>query len=161
VKAIKGLDINVPSKAVADLFALAIAQVESSYVAEIAATLAYLENELPLHGIRSQSQPVALQTGAENETALATVPQEFSLAQNQPNPFNPITTINYSLAKDSHVRITIYNTLGQIVAVLMDGYQTKGTHSVMWNAHDQPSGFYVYRLEADGFSASKKMFLQK
>ena len=161
VKAVKGLDINVPSKAVADLFALAIAQVESSYVAEIAATLAYLENELPLHGIRSQSHPVALQTGAENETALATVPQEFSLAQNQPNPFNPITTINYSLANDSHVRITVYNTLGQVVAVLVDGYQTKGLHSVIWNVHGQPSGFYVYRLEADGFSASKKMFLQK
>jgi hypothetical protein len=161
MKAVKGLDINVPSKAVADLFALAIAQVESSCVAEIAATLAYLENELPLHGIRSQSQPVALETEVENETALATVPQQFSLAQNQPNPFNPITTINYSLAKDSYVRITVYNTLGQVVAVLSEGYQSKGLHSVMWNAYGQSSGLYVYRFEADGFSASKKMFLQK
>jgi len=161
VRAVKGLDINVPSEAVADLFAFAIVQVESSYAAEIAATLAYLENELPLHGIRSQSQIFALQTDAENETALATVPQEFSLAQNQPNPFNPITTIIYSLAKGSHVRIAVYNTLGQVVAVLVDGYQSKGSHSVMWKAHYQPSGLYVYRLEADGFSASKKMFLQK
>ena len=161
VKAVKGLDINVPSKAVADLFALAIVQVESSYIAEIAATLAYLEHELPLHGIRSQSQPIALQTESENETALTTVPQKFSLAQNQPNPFNPITTINYSLAKDSHVKITVYNTLGQEVAVLMEGYQSKGFHSVTWNAQQQPGGVYIYRLDADGFTASNKMFLQK
>ncbi|UCE05266.1 MAG: T9SS type A sorting domain-containing protein [bacterium] len=161
VKAVKGLDIIVPQKTVAGLLALAIVQVESSYAAEISATLTYLENELPLHGINSQSQPVAWQTEEENETALATKPQNFSLAQNQPNPFKPITTINYSLAEDSYVRITIYNTLWQVVAVLVEGYQTKGSHSVVWNAHDQSSGLYVYRLEAGGFTTSKKMFFQK
>jgi hypothetical protein len=158
MKAAKSLNITVPPEAVADLLKSAIAQVESSYAAEIAATLAYLKEELPSHGIESQSQPLALQDEPAIENL---VPQEFSLAQNQPNPFNPTTTINYSLANDSHVKITVYNMLGQVVAVLVDEYQAKGSHGVLWNAHYQPSGLYVYRLEADGFVASKKMFLQK
>lgn len=157
-KAAKNLNITVPPEAVADLLNLAITQVASSYAAEVAATLAYLENELPSHGIESQSQPVALQSEVAIEDL---VPREFSLAQNQPNPFNPTTMINYSLANDSHVKITVYNTLGQVVSVLVDEFQSKGSHSVAWNAHQQPSGLYVYRLDADGLVASKKMFLQK
>ena len=160
MKVVKGLDVDVPSETVDNLIILTISHVEASYSAEVSATLAYLENEMPLHGIKSQLPPVALETDAIENT-LETVPGEFSLAQNLPNPFNPKTTINYSLAKDSQVRITVYNTLGQNIAVLVDGYQPKGQHSVVWNAHSQPSGFYVYRLEADGFMASKKMFLQK
>jgi len=89
------------------------------------------------------------------------IPLEFVLQQNYPNPFNPTTTINYSLAKDSHVKLTIYNTLGQLVAVLVDGFQSKGAYSVKWDAHNQPSGIYIYQLEADGFRAAKKMFMQK
>jgi flagellar hook assembly protein FlgD len=89
------------------------------------------------------------------------VPLEFILYQNYPNPFNPTTMISYVLAKDSHVRLTVCNTLGQVVAVLADGYQTKGKHRVTWNAHHQPSGVYFYKLKAEGFMASRKMFLQK
>ncbi len=89
------------------------------------------------------------------------IPLEFVLHQNYPNPFNPTTTINYSLAKNCHVKLMVYNTLGQVVAVLVDGFQSKGTYNVKWDASNQPSGLYFYRLEADGFSASKKMFLQK
>lgn len=88
-------------------------------------------------------------------------PYNWNLLQNYPNPFNPITTIEYSLTKDSNVRILVYNSLGQVVAVLVDGYQAKGSYCVKWDAKNQPSGIYIYRLEADGFSAAKKMFLQK
>ena len=95
----------------------------------------------------------------ENETAI--LPTEFSLEQNQPNPFNPTTTISYTVAKNSHVKLTIYNTLGQVVAVLVNGFQAQGSYNVMWNAEGQPSGFYIYCLETDGYTASKKMFLQK
>jgi hypothetical protein len=88
-------------------------------------------------------------------------PDNFSLLQNYPNPFNPITTIRYSLANNSHVKLIIYNTLGQIVDVLVNGFQSQGLHRVIWNTQNQPSGIYIYRLEANGFSAAKKMFLQK
>jgi hypothetical protein len=89
------------------------------------------------------------------------VPDHFELYQSYPNPFNPITTINYSLARDSRVKIIVYNTLGQVVAVLEDGFKSKGWHNVKWDTQHHSSGLYIYRLEADGFSASKKMFLQK
>jgi hypothetical protein len=89
------------------------------------------------------------------------LPNKFSLEQNCPNPFNPATTINFSLAQDSHVKITVYNTLGQIVAVLLDGFQSTGSHSVAWDAQNLPGGIYIYKLKAGGFTASKKMFLQK
>jgi len=85
----------------------------------------------------------------------------YQLNQNYPNPFNPTTLINYSIARDSHVKLMVYNTLGQVVAILVDGFQSKGAYYVKWDAHNQPSGLYIYRLEADGFSAAKKMFLQK
>ena len=88
-------------------------------------------------------------------------PKFFALHQNCPNPFNPTTTINYSVAKHSYIRLMVYNTMGQVVAVLVDGFQAQGSYNVMWNAEGQPSGFYIYQLEANGFTASKKMFLQK
>ncbi len=89
------------------------------------------------------------------------VPDHYELCQNYPNPFNPTTTINYSLANDTHVRLSVYNHLGQVVALLVDGYQTKGAHSINWNASNQPSAIYFYKLKTDEFTASKKMFLQK
>ena len=93
--------------------------------------------------------------------SIADVPDHYELSQNYPNPFNSTTKIDYALANDCHVRITVYNHLGQVVAVLVDDYQSKGTHSVKWNAHNQPSGIYLYKLKAGGFSAAKKMFLKK
>jgi len=153
------LNVTVPSTTLANLLRLAIARVEPSYHAEVTATLSYLRNEMPLHQGKSHPQPLAYR--AESENTGIPVPQEFALSQNHPNPFNPITTIHYSLAKDSRVRITVYNTLGQLVAVLVDGYQSEGSHSVTWNAQQQPAGFYIYRLEAKDFVQSKKMLLQK
>ena len=96
----------------------------------------------------------------ENENSMQK-PVHFALHQNYPNPFNPATTISYAVAKNSHVKLTVYNTLGQVVAVLVDGFQLQGSYNLKWDAHNQPSGLYFYRLEADGFSATKKMFLQK
>ncbi len=95
----------------------------------------------------------------ENEKVI--LPTEFVLEQNHPNPFNPTTTINYTVARNSHVKLTVYNTLGQVITVLVNGFQAQGSYNVTWNAQNQPSGIYIYRLEADGFTVSKKMFLQK
>ncbi|HEX9971051.1 MAG TPA: cohesin domain-containing protein, partial [bacterium] len=96
------------------------------------------------------------------ETSLsADAPDHYELCQNYPNPFNATTTIKYSLAENTHVKVSVYNHLGQVVAVLVDGAQSKGTHSVKWNTSNQPSGIYFYKLKTDEFIASKKMFLQK
>ena len=89
------------------------------------------------------------------------MPKEFALEQNYPNPFNPATTITYTVAKNSNVKLVVYNMLGQVVAVLVDGLKSPGSYHVTWDATNQPSGLYLCRFEADGFSATKKMFLQK
>ncbi len=87
-----------------------------------------------------------------------TLPAILSLSS-YPNPFNAQTTISYSLAKSGPVTLTIYNILGQKVAVLFDGAQTAGEHSLVWDAQNQPSGVYFYRLQGGNFSKSSQMVL--
>ena len=91
----------------------------------------------------------------------AAIVTRFSLEQNHPNPFNPTTAISYSIPEDTRVKLVVYNTLGQIVAILVDEYQSTGNYAVEWNATNRPAGLYICRLEANGFTASKKMFLLK
>jgi len=89
------------------------------------------------------------------------VPTEFSLCHSYPNPFNPTTTINYSLAKDSHVMLTIYNGLGNVVETIVNENKPAGYHNISWDASAQPSGVYFYKLTTDGFSDIKKCILLK
>ncbi len=161
IKLEKNLDIDVPSSTVEALLQETMKLIEPSYAGEIAATLDYLKNQCPLPYGSEPNYAVESISGVGQEHGIVTPPLRFSLGQNQPNPFNPLTTIEYSLANDGPVRITVYNSIGQLVAVLVDEFQSKGIHRVEWNALHQPSGLYIYRLETDGFSATKKMFLQK
>jgi hypothetical protein len=85
----------------------------------------------------------------------------FSLEQNYPNPFNPSTTISYQLPMTSNVELSIYNLLGQKVALLVSQRQAAGTYRIDWNAGDLPSGVYLYRLQAGSFSQMRKMALIK
>ncbi|UCE23898.1 MAG: T9SS type A sorting domain-containing protein [Candidatus Zixiibacteriota bacterium] len=101
-------------------------------------------------------------TSAEDEADI--LPREFSLHQNYPNPFNPSTTVSFDLAVASQVRLIVYNTLGQAVAVLQDGNLVAGRHSVEWDGTDPTgkdvaSGVYFCRLECDDFKDVKKMVL--
>ena len=85
------------------------------------------------------------------EIALAILPPTtFDLYQNYPNPFNPTTTIGYQLPVESRVRLTIFNLLGQEVAILVDEECPAGFHTQIWDASGLPSGVYVYRLAAGG-----------
>ncbi|MCP4231476.1 MAG: T9SS type A sorting domain-containing protein [bacterium] len=86
------------------------------------------------------------------------------LAQNHPNPFNPQTTITYSLEQDSKVNLTIYSVSGERVRVLEDDHQGRGVYRVVWDGRDDrgkstASGVYFYRLTAGDFTATKKMVL--
>ena len=89
------------------------------------------------------------------------IPSEFSLGQNYPNPFNPATNIEFSLPVSSHVRITIYNALGNLVEVLADHRYAPGRYLVSWEASSFPSGVYFYRLQTAGFAATKRLMLVK
>ncbi|MCB0833863.1 MAG: T9SS type A sorting domain-containing protein, partial [Bacteroidetes bacterium] len=95
-----------------------------------------------------------------------TLPSDFSLAQNYPNPFNPSTTIKFEVARAGKVRIRIYNTLGQEVATLVNRYYEPGRYSIEWDGRTAAgqraaSGMYIYRLEADRISHTRKMLLLK
>ncbi len=85
----------------------------------------------------------------------------YSLAQNFPNPFNPVTKISYSIPKSSEVSLTIYDILGQKVSELVREKQDAGSYSVEFNASSLSSGVYYYKIEAGDFTSIKKMTLVK
>ncbi len=87
------------------------------------------------------------------------IPQEFELYQNYPNPFNPATRIQYAVASTQHIRMRIYNTLGEVVATLVDEIQDVGFKSVEWNATGQASGVYFYTLQTPYLTKTQKMML--
>jgi len=89
------------------------------------------------------------------------LPYTWALDTNYPNPFNPATEINYSLAKAGQINLAVYNILGEQVAVLVDGFQDAGHYSVTFDASQLSSGVYFYVLEADGFRALRKMLFAK
>jgi len=80
---------------------------------------------------------------------------------NYPNPFNPTTEISFSLSGDSHIKLEVFNTLGQRVAVLADGHFDAGQHVVTWNASNASSGVYFYRLTSESGVNTRKMMLLK
>ncbi|MBI5402644.1 MAG: T9SS type A sorting domain-containing protein [Ignavibacteriae bacterium] len=82
-------------------------------------------------------------------------------AKNYPNPFNPVTTISYTLKENASVRLTVYDRLGREVKVLIDENQGAGTHTVEFNASNLPSGIYFYRIKANDRTEVKKMILAK
>lgn len=109
------------------------------------------------------SEPVAVK-----QNYMHPLPNDFSLAQNYPNPFNPATNISFDLPFNSKVKLSVYNSLGQQVAVLFDNVQSAGRHSIQFNAGRLASGVYFYVLNArpltgNGYSyhASRKMILIK
>jgi len=86
---------------------------------------------------------------------------DFTLFANYPNPFNPRTTISFSLSQTAKVELAVYNPLGQEIAVLVNGRRPAGEHCVVWNAADAPSGVYVYRLHCGNRAQTGKMLLMR
>ncbi len=89
------------------------------------------------------------------------VPTKYALGQNYPNPFNPVTTIKFDLPKTSNVKMTIFNTLGQVVSVVLNETKAAGFYEVKYDASKLSSGTYFYRIEAGSFIETKKMMIIK
>ena len=94
------------------------------------------------------------------------MPNRFELKGNYPNPFNPSTSIAYSIDLNSNVNVTVYSLLGEEIATLLAGDITPGTHEVRWNGVDNAgeavaSGVYIYRVEANNQALTGKMMLLK
>ncbi len=89
------------------------------------------------------------------------IPKEYSLFDNYPNPFNPVTNIEFSLPEFSSVKLVVFNILGKEIGVPVNEQLNAGTYRAEWNAADYPSGVYFYRIKTDGFTDTKKMILIK
>ncbi len=100
-------------------------------------------------------------TSVEDEINTGLTPTAYQLDQNYPNPFNPTTEIRFSLPEESKVVLEIYNLTGAKVATLVNGRMSAGFHSVNFDAGQLPSGVYLYKIKANGFSSTKKMSLLK
>jgi hypothetical protein len=99
-------------------------------------------------------------TNMEDEGSLLS-PDRYNLAQNFPNPFNPTTSIRYSIPKRSNVTLKVYDILGNEVANLVNEEKNRGVYTVTFNASALASGIYFYTLRAEGFIQTKKMLLLK
>ena len=104
---------------------------------------------------------VRIHTSIGKESALDLAPETFALYSNYPNPFNPTTMIRYSLPQRSHVRLVIYNTLGQTVADLVNGEMDAGYHEVQFNAANLASGVYFCKMQAGDFVETNELLLMK
>jgi hypothetical protein len=89
------------------------------------------------------------------------VPKEYSLKQNYPNPFNPTTNISFSIPKTGMVKLVVYDVTGKAVETLVDENMASGSYTVNFDASSLASGAYFYKLEADGFTSTKKMLMVK
>jgi Secretion system C-terminal sorting domain len=95
------------------------------------------------------------------EKLLIDLPKNFNLDQNFPNPFNPSTTISFSIPSKSFVSLKMFDIMGREVATIVAEEMSAGSYSRQWNAANMSSGIYFYRLQAGSFTGTKKLILLK
>ncbi len=115
-------------------------------------TVYYRLNQIDMSGKSSYSKTIEVNLD---------LPSTYSLDQNYPNPFNPSTKISYTIAKSGMVKLSVYNTLGQQVKDLVNGFQETGNYSINFDASKLESGVYFYKLETGNFVKTIKMMLIK
>ena len=128
-------------------------QKEYSYIDDISlvhsSVLLYRLKQIDFDGSFEYSKIVELET----------IPNKYELLQNYPNPFNPSTTIRFSLPEETHLKINIYNMLGEHIETLAEGTYEAGNYKVNFDAGNLSSGAYIYRIESSAFVKVKKMIL--
>ena len=95
---------------------------------------------------------------------LTLIKSSNNLTQNYPNPFNPTTTISFSLPSEGYVQVNVYDITGRLITSLVDGNLSEGYHDVVWDGKDMlgsnvSAGLYIYSLQAEGVSLTRKMVL--
>jgi len=104
-------------------------------------------------------RPLSEMTSVERSST--DVPTDFGLEQNYPNPFNPATNIMYTVPGREYVNLTVYNILGEEIAILVDEEKTPGKYTVTFDGSKLSSGVYFYRLHAGKFNETREMVLVK
>lgn len=114
------------------------------------------ELDLAIQNARLKYQQIL----SSNENDITFTPTEFKLFQNYPNPFNPSTNISWQQPENGFVSIRLFNSLGEQLDTIVEGYFESGTHSTFYNIHcTLPSGVYFYQLRSGEFIQTKKMIL--
>jgi len=126
----------------------------------IAATVSQSLPAIVTFDANAISNPSEL-TSVDNDLA----PKQFQLFQNNPNPFNPSTRIQFSLEKAAQVSLKVYNLIGREIVTLVNSRQEAGSYTVLFNINkgsfDFSSGIYFYRIEAGSFVSTRKLVLMK
>ena len=120
-----------------------------------------LDSAVTVPGIVTSSAGAGKLTAVHENIRTNGAPDKFTLSQNYPNPFNPSSVIEYEVAKNSHVLLRVYNSMGELVATLVNGMKAAGSYRTVFDGKDLPSGLYIYNVSAGQFSESKKMLLVK
>lgn len=122
-------------------------------------TYTYSLADRSLGNVITEYKEQAITVTAESNSAI--LADNYIINSAYPNPFNPLTTINYSLNTDLNVRFTIYDVNGGFVQELAAGHMNAGAHSLTWNAMNTPAGIYVLRSNMGGNINSQKLLLLK
>ncbi len=122
-----------------------------------------IKNLKSINSIAMRDTSITINLGGTTyvQNVTGAIPGSFELEQNYPNPFNPTTNIKFALKERSNTTLTIYNQLGQKVAVPVNEVMEAGYHSITWNASSQPSGVYFYELRTENYSSVKKLVVMK
>ena len=107
------------------------------------------------------NQYIEPNSGSFLEMEFVEQPSSFQLIGAYPNPFNPATTVQYSLSEFSWINLSVYNILGQKLTTLYNGTNIPGEHSVVWNASNYASGVYFISLKTHGITTTQKVLLLK
>lgn len=122
--------------------------------------LAFGFGTLPGNLVRARYNAASCLIGIQQISS--SIPKDYLLLQNYPNPFNPLTNIRFELPEKASVLLSVFDINGRLVEVLINNNELlPGLYNYDWNASDYPSGVYFYKLEARGYSLSKKMVLVK
>ena len=89
------------------------------------------------------------------------MPEKMTLNTAYPNPFNPVTSINYTLSGRDHVTLSVYNLTGKLIETLVDDKQDAGSYTLVWDAANQPSGMYFLRMVTSNEMFHQKLMLLK
>ena len=89
------------------------------------------------------------------------IPHDFGIHQVYPNPFNPTTTIYYSLSQSENLKVMIYDITGRLIVILVNEFQSAGFHSITWDASNFSSGIYFLKMSVENFTVTRKLVLIK
>ena len=108
-----------------------------------------------------KAEPIDVDFQSYDVSFANALPIKTELSGSYPNPFNPTTSINYSIANDSHVEIMVFDAAGRLVEELVNGNQDGGSYSITWNASNQASGMYFAKMVVGEFVQTQKLVLLK